>query len=108
MTSYSSPNSQPRLMGFISVTASRDLTTADCMQTLLVTLGEVVTLTLPASIETGFWCYCVDMQAGITFAAGAGATVLSLANNLDSAGAGGVILCFKRSTTAWVISGDLA
>ena len=99
---------KPRLRGMSISTASRSLTSADAMQLIACNSGEATTLTLPTSIEVGFSCSVVDLAGGVIFAAGAGASIVSLGSNVEITGTGGVAHLLKSSATQWILYGDLA
>ena len=50
---------------FISVTASRFLTSADHGKTLLCDSASAIDLTVPTTLPTNFWCSVVQMGAGV-------------------------------------------
>ncbi len=103
------PNGQSGSLRFIAVTGDRAITEADSGAVLLVSSAAV--LTLPAATPAeGFYVEVIRTGAGaVSFAAGAGATVVSSAGATPgiSAQYQGAT-CTKLSGEQWIVIGGIA
>lgn len=91
------------------------LLTTDDGKVVEITNAAAITLTLPASLPTGFSCLVCQGGAGaITFSAGSGATINQRQSYTKTAGQWAVVSLYVRSNNGgltaatYVVAGDMA
>jgi hypothetical protein len=100
----STPNAQ---------TDSYTLVLADARKTVTINKATAVNLTVPPNADVAFpigtKIPVEQLGAGqITFVAGTGVTINSLAGNLKISGQYGAAVLTKHATNVWTLSGNLA
>jgi hypothetical protein len=92
---------------------SYTLVLADARKTVTMNKATAVNLTVPPNADVAFpvgtKIFVEQLGAGqVTFVAGAGVTISSLAGNLKISGQYGAAVLTKQATNVWTLSGNLA
>lgn len=92
---------------------SYTLALTDARKTVTLDKATAVNLTVPPNVDVAFpigtKIFVEQLGAGqITFVAGAGVTISSLAGNLKISGRYGAAVLTKQATNVWTLSGNLA